>query len=83
MTHNLTKERVKYTLADETALLKFLNSRKACASNGSGIISTNFTGKQADWKAAATMLSGVKTDGGITGQRTSESCRAKYRQVKF
>jgi hypothetical protein len=81
MTHNLAaKERVKYTLADESALLTFLNTRKAGVSNGSGIVSsTNF--KQADWKAAATMLNSVKTDSGVPGTRTSESCRAKYRQV--
>ena len=73
MTHNATKKKNAkfYTVADETALLKFLTTRKASAG-------MNFS--QSDWNAAATTLNrdSIKTDAEL---RTFESCKAKYRQV--
>jgi hypothetical protein len=62
-----------YTLADETALLKFLSTREASAG-------MNFS--QSDWNAAADTLNRdtIKTDGEL---RTFESCKAKYRQVSL
>jgi hypothetical protein len=72
-THTTSKKKNAkfYTLADETALLKFLSTRKASAG-------MNFS--QSDWIAAATTLNRdtIKTDGEL---RTFESYKAKYRQV--
>ena len=73
MIHNKSKkENSRYTLAEEAALLAFLNTRKVSAGNGT----MNF--KQSDWKAAADILNKDKTNGEM---RTCESYRAKYRQV--
>lgn len=66
--------RTRYTLAEETALLAFLNTRKARPSAG------NATGiKQLDWKAAAALLNKNKPDDEL---RSYESYKAKYRQVR-
>ena len=76
MSHNRSKkENVRYTLAEEIALLAFLNTRKVSADNGT---TTAMNFKKSDWKAAADMLNKNKTDGEM---RTYVSCKAKYRQV--
>ena len=72
-TNNTSKKKNAkfYTLADETALLKFLSTRKVSAG-------MNFS--QSDWNAAAATLNrdSIKPDAEL---RTFESCKAKYRQV--
>ena len=74
-THSTSPSKKKnakfYTLSDETALLKFLSTRKA---------STGMNFSQSDWIAAAATLNRdtIKTDGEL---RTFESYKAKYRQV--
>lgn len=75
MAHNTSKKKNArfYSLADETALLKFLSTRKASAD-------MNYS--QSDWNAAAAVLNrdNIKTDSEL---RTFESCKAKYRQVSL
>lgn len=75
-THSNTSKKKNarfYSLADETALLKFLSTRK---------VSSGMNFSQSDWNAAAAKLNRdiIKTDGEL---RTFESCKAKYRQVKL
>ena len=67
----MSRRGLGYTLAEERALLTFLNSRlKASASND-----MNFKFTARDWKAAAARVNSIKTGGKL---RTTSSCESKY-----
>jgi hypothetical protein len=64
-------DRSVWTSEDETALIQFLNSRRAEAGDGA-----NF--KQTVWNAAAAEMAKHTTKGGV---KTAAACKSKWTRV--